>query len=192
MGRLHPAFAGDHMIFLETPLQGAYLISVEPICDERGYFARTFCREEFILHGLNPDIMQSNVSYNKRPGTLRGMHYQSAPYAESKLIQCLQGSVYDVIIDLRPDSPTYTQWFAATLTDSSRTLLYVPEGLAHGFQTLSEDTILSYQMGRRFQPGLGAGIRWNDPYFEITWPMTPTVISERDQQYPDFETALGG
>lgn len=178
------------MIFNETKLKGAYIIEVEPFEDERGSFARTFCREEFETHGLNSFIAQCNISHNRKKGTLRGMHYQIAPHAEAKLVTCLAGSIYDVIIDLRPDSITYCHWLAVELSARRRrSLIYIPEGFAHGFQTLEDDTEVFYQMSQAYVPEAARGVRWNDPGFAIHWPDGPRTISVRDQNYPDFRLA---
>ena len=156
------------MIFTETRLAGAYLIEPERIEDERGFFARTWCRDEFERHGLNPRLVQCNVSYNARRGTLRGMHYQAKPHEEAKLVRCTRGAIYDVIVDLRPDSPTYRQWVAAELTAENRRMLYIPEGFAHGFQTLADETEVFYQMSELFHPESARGVRmttrpWGSP-----------------------------
>ncbi|UCH52124.1 MAG: dTDP-4-dehydrorhamnose 3,5-epimerase [Chloroflexota bacterium] len=174
------------MIFKETSLKGAYIIELEPLEDERGFFARSFCQKEFEEHGLNPRIAQCNISYNKKKGTLRGMHYQSTPYQEAKLVCCTKGAIYDVIIDLRKDSPTLKQWIAVELTAEDHRMLYVPEGFAHGFQTLKDDTVVFYQMSEFYHPEFSKGVRWNDPAFRINWPDDIRVISDRDRQYPDF------
>jgi dTDP-4-dehydrorhamnose 3,5-epimerase len=179
------------VIFKEASLQGAYIIQVEPVEDERGSFARTFCREEFETRRLNPAVAQCNVSQNRMKGTLRGMHYQIAPHAEAKLVTCIAGSIYDVIIDLRPDSITYCQWIAVELSARyPRNLLYIPEGFAHGFQTLEDDTEVSYQMSHAYVPEAARGVRWDDPAFSIRWPNGPRTISARDRGYPDFRSAL--
>ena len=175
------------MRFIPIHLAGAYLIEPEFISDERGFFARTYCRDEFADKGLNPNLVQCNISYNKVRGTLRGMHYQKVPHGEAKLVRCTQGSVYDVIIDLRNDSKTFTQWFGVELTFENRKALYVPEGFAHGFITLRDDTEVLYQMSEFFHAECAAGVRWNDPVFAITWPIDVKVISERDQNYQDFK-----
>lgn len=176
------------MRFIPTHLAGAYLIEPELISDERGFFARTWCRNEFAEMGLNPNLVQCNISYNKQRGTLRGMHYQKAPHAEAKLVRCTQGGVYDVIVDLRNDSKTFTQWFGVELTAENRKALYVPEGFAHGFITLKDDTEVLYQMSEFFHAECAAGVRWDDPVFLIQWPIDVKVISERDQNYPDFKS----
>ena len=175
------------MIFNETKLKGAYIIEVEPFEDERGSFARTFCREEFQTHGLNSFVAQCNISHNRKKGTLRGMHYQIAPHAETKLVTCLAGSIYDVIIDLRPDSITYCHWLAVELSARRRrSLLYIPEGFAHGFQTLEDDTEVFYQMSHPYVSKAARGLRWDDPAFAIDWPDGPRTLSDRDKNYPDF------
>jgi dTDP-4-dehydrorhamnose 3,5-epimerase len=174
------------MRFIPTSLVGAYLIDPEPISDERGFFARTYCRNEFAKMGLNPNLVQCNISYSKVRGTLRGMHYQKTPHAEAKLVRCTQGAIYDVIVDLRNDSKTFTQWFGVELTAESRKALYVPEGFAHGFLTLMDDTEVLYQMSEFFHAECAVGIRWNDPLFDIDWPGEIAVISDRDARYPDF------
>ena len=174
------------MLFKPTPLNGAYIIDLEPHTDERGFFSRAWCRNEFEAHGLNGCLVQCNLSFNRRRGTLRGMHYQAAPYEESKLVRCTHGAIYDVIVDLRKDSPTYRRYYGVTLTDANRKALYVPEGFAHGFLTLEDDTEIFYQMSEFYAPDYGRGYRWNDPAFNIQWPDEVTVISERDRTYPDF------
>lgn len=181
------------MIFTETKLKGAYIIELEPIEDERGFFARSFCQTEFEKHGLNPSIVQCNISYNKTKGVLRGMHYQAAPYEEAKLASCIRGAIYDVIVDLRPDSPTYCQWFAVELTAHRSPLtahykmLYVPKGFAHGFQTLENNSVVFYQMSEFYHPECAKGVRWDDPVFAIEWPETNNrVISDKDKSYPDY------
>ncbi len=179
------------MIFTETPLKGAFLIELERREDERGFFARTWCQEEFEARGLSPRVVQCNLSYNKKTGTLRGMHYQVAPFKEAKVVRCTRGAIYDVIIDLRPNSPTFTRHFAAVLTSGDHRMVYIPEDFAHGFQTLEDDTEVSYQMSEFYTPECAQGVRWNDPAFGISWPEAQRTISERDQSYHDFST-LGG
>ena len=175
------------MIFTETRLKGAYLIELEPIEDERGFFARTFCREEYEKHGLNPRVVQCNTSYNRHKSTLRGMHYQLAPFSEAKLVSCLAGSIYDVIIDLRAESPTYGEWLALELTSRRpRPMLYVPENFAHGFQTLADDTEVFYQMSAPYHPESARGLRWDDAALNIVWPAGNRIVSQRDQSFPDF------
>jgi len=174
------------MRFIPTSLVGAYLIEPALISDERGFFARTYCRDEFVHKGLNPSLVQCNISYNKVRGTLRGMHYQKRPYPEAKLVRCTQGGIYDVIVDLRRESSTFTQWFGVELTAENRKALYVPEGFAHGFLTLMDDTEVLYQMSEFFHSECAAGVRWDDPVFAIDWPGKIAVISDRDARYPDF------
>jgi dTDP-4-dehydrorhamnose 3,5-epimerase len=173
------------MRFTETGVAGAYLIEPEPVADERGFFARTWCREEFLANGLNPGLAQANISFNHRKGTLRGMHYQAAPHAEAKLVRCTRGAIFDVALDLRPGSPTYRRWFGAELSDANRSMLYVPEGCAHGFLTLADATEVAYQMSAPYAPAAARGVRWDDPAFGIEWPGEVAVINERDASYPD-------
>jgi len=208
------------MLFTETKLKGAYIIDLEKLQDERGFFARSWCQREFEAHGLNPRLAQCNISFNSKKGTLRGMHYQTKPFEEAKLVRCVRGSIYDVIIDIRPDSATYRQWIGVELSsprfhlpssispfpvDSSPLtahgspstahslqlttgykMLYIPEGFAHGFLTLEDDTEVFYQMSEFYSPESARGIRWNDPAFGIHWPLEPQVISDRDRSYPNF------
>ena len=174
------------MIFVETKLKGAYIIEPERLEDERGFFSRTWCKREFEAHGLNPNVVQCNISFNRKKGTLRGMHYQVAPYEEAKSVRCTMGRVYDVIIDLRPNSKTFMQWIVVELTSANRKMIYVPKGFAHGFLTLEDNTEVFYQMSEFYAPECARGVRWNDPAFGILWPAVVTVISERDKQYPDF------
>ncbi|HEU4984757.1 MAG TPA: dTDP-4-dehydrorhamnose 3,5-epimerase [Nitrososphaera sp.] len=174
------------MFFTETELAGAYIIDLDRREDNRGFFARTWAQEEFEAHGLNTRVVQANMSYNHTRGTLRGMHYQRAPYAETKLVRCVQGAIYDVIIDLRPESATYKRWIGVELTAQNRRALYIPEGFAHGFQTLADNSDVTYQVSEFYTPGAEGGIRYNDPAFEIQWPLEVTVISEKDKQWPDF------
>ena len=178
------------MIFKETKLKGAYIIELEPLEDERGFFARSFCQKEFEEHGLNFSIVQCNLSYNKKKGTLRGMHYQVAPYEEAKLVSCLRGAIYDVIIDLRDYSPTYCQCFAAELTAEDYRMLYVPAGFAHGFQTLEGNAVVFYQMSEFYHPECARGVRWNDPAFGIDWPISKKIISKKDLAFQDFQPQL--
>lgn len=174
------------MIFIETPLKGAFLIELEPHVDSRGFFARTFCRREFEANGLNPAVAQSNVSFNQRAGTLRGMHFQKAPAGESKLVRCLRGRIHDVIVDLRPQSPTYREKFAVELSAEGYRALFVPELFAHGFQTLLDETLVEYQMGEYYAPEHSAGFRYDDPAFALIWPLAVTAISEQDLAWPAF------
>ena len=175
------------MLFKETKLKGAFVVELEPFEDERGFFTRSFCRKEFEKQGLNSNIVQCNISYNKKKGTLRGMHYQVAPYEEAKLVSCTNGSIYDVIIDLRPNSPTYCKWIAVELSANNHKMFYIPEGFAHGFQTLKDNTTVFYQMTEFYHPKSAKGIRWNDSAFQIKWPISDLIISEKDRDYPDFK-----
>jgi dTDP-4-dehydrorhamnose 3,5-epimerase len=176
------------MIFTETKLKGAFIVDLERREDERGFFARTWCEDEFAAHGLNPRLAQCNVSFNLRRGTLRGLHYQLAPHGEAKLVRCTMGSIYDVVVDLRPDSRTCGEWVAVELSVANRTSLYIPEGMAHGFQTLEDNTEVFYQMSTSYAPEYARGIRWDDPAFSIHWPATETrIMSERDAHYALWE-----
>jgi len=174
------------MIFVPTKLEGAFIVEPERLGDERGFFARAWDQKEFGARGLNPQLVQANISFNKEKGTLRGMHYQAAPYEEAKLVRCTKGAIYDVIIDLRPNSPGFEQWLGVELTEDNRRMLYVPEGFAHGYLTLEEDTEIFYQVSQFYAPKFARGVRWDDPAFGISWPAGVRVILERDQQYPDF------
>ena len=171
------------MIFTETRLKGAFIIDIEPIEDDRGFFARSWCRNEFEKHGLNPDLVQCNISFNKKKGTLRGMHYQTAPHEESKLVRCTRGSLFDVIIDLRENSGTYKKWFGIELSAENRRMIYIPDGFAHGFQTLEDNTEVFYQMTEFYYPECTGGVRWNDPLFAIKWPLPIKIISRKDSNY---------
>ena len=174
------------MIFIETELKDATIIELERREDERGFFARTWCQNEFEEHGLVARIVQANMSYNRLKGTLRGMHFQNAPYAETKLVRAVRGAIYDVIIDLRPDSPTFKRWIGVELSADNRRALYVPEGFAHGFQTLSDDADVMYQVSAFYTPGAEGGLRYNDPSFDIQWPLPVSVISDKDAAWPDY------
>jgi len=175
------------MIFNETRLKGTFILEPKLLEDERGFFARTWCEREFEEHGLNPRLVQCNISYNKRKGTLRGMHYQVAPYAEAKLVRCTSGAIYDVIIDLRPESTTFKQWVGVELTAHNRLGLYIPEGFAHGFQSLEDNSEVFYQMSQFYQAEAARGVRWDDPAFKINWPEVATrIISDKDQHYEGF------
>lgn len=174
------------MIFEPAPLAGAFTIHPEPIADERGHFARIFCAEEFRRHGLRGDVCQSSASFNHAAGTLRGMHWQARPDGECKLVRCVRGAIWDVIVDVRTDSDTCGRWWSVELNPTDGTMLYVPEGVAHGFLTLLPGSEVHYQMTDPFVPSASRGARWDDPAFGIAWPSAPTVISERDRTYPDF------
>ncbi|HLH34423.1 MAG TPA: dTDP-4-dehydrorhamnose 3,5-epimerase [Alloacidobacterium sp.] len=178
------------MVFQPTKLPGVIEIQIEPKCDERGFFARSWCRKEFEDHGLNPALVQCSVSFNTRKGTLRGMHYQAPPYQEAKVVRCTRGSVYDVVLDLRPKSPAFKEWVAVTLTAERRNMVYIPEGCAHGFLTQEDETEVFYQMSEFYNAEAAMGARWNDAAFRIVWPGAVAVISERDRTYPDFEDAV--
>ena len=174
------------MKFIKTPLKGACVIEVEPIEDSRGLFARSWCKREFESHNLDSKLVQCNISFNIKKGTLRGMHYQIEPFEEAKLVRCTRGAIFDVIIDLRAGSPTFKDWFAVELTDENRKMLYIPERFAHGFQTLKDNTEVFYQMSECHSSEHSRGIRYNDPSFSIWWPEDRRIISKKDQQYPDF------
>ena len=174
------------MKFHETNLPGVFEIHLEPKGDERGFFARAWCQKEFEAHGLNASVAQCNVSFNARRGTLRGIHYQAEPYGESKLVRCTKGAIYDVVVDLRPDSPTFRRWIGVTLTAANRHMVYVPKGCAHGFLTLENETEVFYQMSQFYDAESARGVRWDDPAFQIAWPERVEVISERDRTYADF------
>lgn len=174
------------MKFNEIPLAGAYLIEPEQNADDRGFFARVWSRDEFEQYGLATALVQCNISYNKLAGTLRGMHFQSPPYPEVKVVRCTMGAIFDVIIDLRPASPTFKQWHGVALSADNMLMAYVPDGFAHGFVTLTDNAEVFYQMSEFYHPEYGRGVRWNDRAFGIHWPLEPRVISERDRHYPDF------
>lgn len=174
------------MKFEPTVVDGAFLVRLERHVDERGFFARSFCAEEFPASGLPGQFVQCNVSFNSRRGTLRGMHYQRAPRAEGKLVRCTMGAALDVIVDLRKESPTYCRWAAVEISAENRLALYVPPGVAHGFQTLVDGTELFYQMTDYYAPQLADGVRWNDPAFRIEWPIPNPILSARDASYADF------
>jgi len=174
------------MIFRETKIKDAFIVEPEKLEDERGFFARSWCRREFEAHGLNPRLVQCDISFSNKKGTLRGMHYQLSPLEEAKLVRCTSGSVYDAIIDLRPDSPTFKEHIGLVLTAENHKMLYVPEGFAHGFLTLEDNTEVFYQMSEFYSPEHARGVRWDDPAFGISWPLDPTTMSDRDRTCPDF------
>ncbi len=176
------------MRFVQTPLPGAWVIEPELLGDERGWFARTFDAQEFAAHGCSPDTVQCNASFNAARDTVRGMHYQADPHGESKLVRCVRGRIFDVAVDLRPDSPTFCRWHGVELGEESARAFYIPAGLAHGFQTLEEGCEVLYQMGNPYVPEAARGVRWDDPAFAIAWPEPGgrRIISERDRSYPDF------
>lgn len=175
------------MKFTETKLKGAFIIDIEKLEDERGFFARSWCVNEMKEHDINVNILQTNISYNKTKGTLRGMHYQIEPYQEAKLVRCSRGSIFDVIIDLRKDSSTFKQWIGVELSAENYKMLYIPEDFAHGFITIEDNTEVSYLMSEIFVPGAGATIRWNDPLFNIKWPLDPVIMSEKDKSQTDYK-----
>jgi dTDP-4-dehydrorhamnose 3,5-epimerase len=176
------------MIFTESPLPGAFLVDLEPLADERGFFARSFCADEFAAKGLGVEWRQCSVSFNARKGTLRGLHYQAAPHEEHKLVRCTAGAIFDVIVDIRPHSTGYRRWFGAELTALNRRSLYIPPGYAHGFVTLSDDAEVYYMISVAHAPAQARGFRWSDPAFGIQWPVTPSIISSRDAAYPLLES----
>lgn len=174
------------MKFTETSIEGAMLIALEKHEDHRGYFARGFCKKEFEEQGLEHEIVQCNFSKSLKKGTLRGMHFQSAPHSEVKMVRCLNGTIYDVIVDIRKDSSTYKKWFGVELSDKNYKMLYIPKGLAHGFQTLENNSVIFYMVTEFYNPKAEGGVRWNDPAFDIDWPLDVKDISEKDKAYPDF------
>lgn len=178
------------MIFNETKLNDAYVIDLNKFEDDRGFFARAFCVDEFEELGIEFPVVQANVSYNRYKHTLRGMHYQQQPYGEAKLIRCTSGAIFDAIIDVRPDSSTYMKWMGVELTGQNYRMLYVPEGFAHGFMTLEDETEVTYQVSEFYTPSAEQGIRWNDPAFNIDWPAEPEIISEKDQAWQDFKKLM--
>ncbi|HMF58149.1 MAG TPA: dTDP-4-dehydrorhamnose 3,5-epimerase [Pyrinomonadaceae bacterium] len=185
--RLSSVFYRPPMIFTETKLKGAFVIELERFEDERGFFALSWSEKEFSERGLESRLVECNISFNRKRGTLRGMHYQQSPHGQVKVVRCTMGAIYDVIVDLRPDSPTFKQWVGVRLTASNRLMLYIPEGLAHGFQTLEDDSEVLYQMSSPYVAGSGRGVRWNDTAFRIEWPEeTKRIIIARDSEYADF------
>jgi dTDP-4-dehydrorhamnose 3,5-epimerase len=174
------------MKFVPAPLDGAFVIELERLEDERGFFARTFCRREFEQHGLDPVVVQCNVSFNRRRGTLRGLHYQLAPHEEAKTVSCMQGALFDVIVDLRLRSASYGRWFSVELSAEARNALFIPAGFAHGFQTLTDDATVYYQMSEYYHPEAARGILWDDPTLAIPWPVENPIVSTRDAAFPPF------
>jgi len=172
------------MKFTPTPLDGAWLIDIEPFCDTRGFFSRVYCEDEFTERGLKTHYPQCSVSFNRLRGTLRGLHYQIAPHEETKQVRCTRGAIFDVIVDIRPASSTYGQWFGVTLTEDNHRTLYIPAGFAHGFQTLVDDTEVYYQISTRYAPDAARGIVWDDPILGIDWPVENPIINDRDRSYP--------
>jgi len=176
------------MKFYETKLKGAYIIEIEKLEDERGFFARTWDFEEFSKIGLNNDISQCSISFNLKKGTLRGLHYQIEPFSEIKIISCIRGKIFDVIVDLRKDSATFKQWTNFEISQNDYKFVYIPKGFAHGFQTLEENTIISYQISQSYKPEYARGIRWDDKTFNIKWPISQPVISEKDRSWKFFDS----
>ncbi len=179
------------MIFTELPLPGAYVVEMQRSADQRGFFARSYCAEQFAAHGLGPEFRQCSVSYNARKGTLRGLHFQGAPHEEHKLVRCTSGAVFDVIVDIRVSSPTYRRWHGAELTADNRRSLFIPPGFAHGFVSLTDHAEVYYMISVAHAPEFSRGLRWNDPAFAIEWPLKPAVISARDAAYPLLDVASG-
>jgi dTDP-4-dehydrorhamnose 3,5-epimerase len=175
------------LIFKETTLSGAYVIEPEKIDDDRGYFARVWCKKELQQHGLIGDIAQSNVGFSHRKGTLRGLHFQKSPHAEVKIVRCTRGAIFDVIVDLRPDSQTYKGWFGVELNDENSRMIYVPEGFAQGYMTLADNTEMNYHTSEFYNPEAASGVRYNDVAIGIRWPLTPTIISQQDRSWPLIE-----
>ncbi|RPD94361.1 dTDP-4-dehydrorhamnose 3,5-epimerase [Aureibaculum marinum] len=175
------------MLFKETKLKGVYLIELEKINDKRGFFSRLWCKRELEELNLNANVVQSNISYNKKKGTLRGLHFQKAPYEETKYVRCTQGAIYDVVVDLRPDSPTYKQWLGIELSEKNETMLYVPEGFAHGYLALEDHSEVTYFVTQFYQPDAEGGVRYDDPGFQIEWPIPVTEISDKDKNRPDYK-----
>lgn len=175
------------MQFRATPLAGAFIIEIDAAVDDRGFFARTWCEREFAAQGIAMPVRQCNISVNRARHTLRGMHYQAAEHAEAKVVNCARGAVHDVIIDLRPGSPTFKRHYAIELNDDNRRMLYIPPGFAHGFETLVDRTEVHYLMSSFYEPSAARGVRWDDPAFGIRWPAPPQMISDRDRRFPDFE-----
>lgn len=178
------------MIFTETKIKGAFIVDVKRLEDDRGFFGRSYCQKEFETFGLNTNVVQSNISFNKSKGTLRGLHMQVFPFEESKLVRCTRGAIFDVLVDLRQNSETFKQWIGVELTADSYQMLYVPEGCAHGYMTLEDNTDVMYQVTQFYSPGAERGFRWDDPSFNIQWPMEPLIISEKDRALPFFDVKL--
>lgn len=178
---------GQGMKFIETELQGLVIVELEPHADERGTFTRTFDAREWEARGMCAEVAQCSISHNFCRGTLRGLHYQDPPYAEAKLVRCSSGAIFDVAVDLRPESPTFCRWFGVDLSDRNSRMLHIPAGFAHGFLTLADETEVAYQISGAYAPAYELGVRWDDPTFAIQWPAPPRVISERDRSLPDFQ-----
>jgi dTDP-4-dehydrorhamnose 3,5-epimerase len=170
--------------FVETPIAGLFVVEIEPRNDDRGFFARSFCVDEFQAHGLERTVDQCNVSFNAKAGTLRGLHYQVEPHGEAKLVRCTRGAIFDVAVDIRPGSNTYLKWYAADLTSENRRMMFIPQGFAHGFQTLVDESEVFYLMFESYHPESARGLRWDDPRIGIAWPLAELIISEKDRLYP--------
>ena len=175
------------MIFTPTPIKDAWLIDIEPLADERGFFARTWCQRELAAHGLDAEIAQESISWNRSRGTTRGLHFQRPPHEEVKIVRCTRGAIFDVIVDIRHDSPSFLRWQGFDLTADNRRALYVPKGCLHGFQTLADETEVSYQISNFYAPQAAAGYRHDDPAFRIVWPLRVTIISDNDRRWPNFQ-----
>jgi len=175
------------MRFTPTPIKGAFIVDLEERRDDRGFFARVWCQQEFVAHGLNARFVQCNSSSSRERGTMRGLHYQTAPYGEAKLVGCIRGRVFDVIVDMRPDSPSYLKAFGAELTEQNRSMMYVPEGCAHGYLTLEDDSEVLYPVTEFYHPEAEAGLRWDDPVVSVAWPETPRIVSPKDQAWPSHQ-----
>lgn len=178
------------MKFTQTKLPGVFIVDIEPASDERGFFARSWCKDQFKEHGLNTNLSQCGISFNHKKGTLRGMHYQAEPHGEVKLVRCTRGTIFDVAVDLRQNSPTFKQWVGVVLSAENHRMLYIPEGLAHGLLTLEPNTEIFYQISTPYVPESARGVRWDDPAFKINWPENPSLIADRDAGYPDFLESL--
>jgi len=176
--------------FIETPLAGLYVVEIEPRNDDRGFFARSFCMEEFRAHGLEQRVAQCNVSFNQKAGTLRGLHFQGEPHGEAKLIRCTRGIIFDVAVDIRQESNTYLRWYATELTPENRRMMFIPRGFAHGFQTLIDESEVSYIMFEMYHPESARGLRWDDPKLGIVWPLATKIISDKDRNYPLIDAGL--
>jgi len=174
------------MKFTETDLNGCYVIELEKISDERGFFARSWDKDVFEKNGLNSNLVQCNVSFNRKKGTLRGMHFQKPPFSETKLVRCTRGKIFDVVIDLRRDSKTYKKWISIELSANNHKMVYIPEGFAHGFQTLEDNSEVFYQMSKRYEKKYSSGLLWNDSAFNVKWPLEPTILNEKDKLYGDY------
>ncbi|URZ15998.1 dTDP-4-dehydrorhamnose 3,5-epimerase [Clostridium felsineum] len=175
------------MIFKETKLRGVYIIEIEPVEDERGFFARSWCKEELDKYNLDSNLVQCNISFNKKKGTLRGMHFQKKPHEEVKIVRCTKGSIYDVVVDIRKDSETYMKCISVELSDKNRKMIYIPKGFAHGFQTLEDNTEVFYQMSEFYHPECASGIKWDSKNINIQWPIKEKIISVKDKEYNDLE-----